>query len=127
MPSPSVPAPPPGTSAKQRIGFAAEQVELDYLLSRGLRLVTRNFRVRVGELDLVMTDGDQLVFVEVRQRASDRFGGAAASVTPSKQRRVRRAAQAFLSSARGAGAWPAFRFDVVAIEGARVDWIPAAF
>jgi len=89
--------------------------------------VTRNFRVRVGELDLVMTDGDQLVFVEVRKRASDRFGGAAASVTPSKQRRVRRAAQAFLSTARGTGAWPAFRFDVVAIEGARIDWIPAAF
>ncbi len=127
MRSPSAFVAPPGASETQRSGFAAEQVALDYLLSRGLRLVARNFRVRVGELDLVMADGDQLVFVEVRRRASTRFGGAAASVTPAKQRRVRRAAQAFLVAARVEGAWPAARFDVVAIEGARIDWIPAAF
>ena len=87
----------------------------------------RNFRVRIGEIDLVMADADQIVFVEVRKRASDRFGGAAASVTPQKQRRVRRAAQAFLLASFGAGRWPAMRFDVVAIEGATVRWIPAAF
>ncbi len=107
MRSPCVPVAPCGASETQRSGFAAEQVALDYLLSRGLRLVARNFRVRLGELDLVMADGDQLVFVEVRRRASTRFGGAAASVTPAKQRRVRRAAQAFLSTALAGRAWPA--------------------
>jgi putative endonuclease len=127
MRSPCVPVAPSGASQTQRSGFAAEQVALDYLLSRGLRLVARNFRVRLGELDLVMADGDQLVFVEVRSRASTRFGGAAASVTPAKQRRVRRAAQAFLGTALGARTWPASRFDVVAIEGTRIDWIPGAF
>ncbi len=127
MGSPSIPFAASRGSAAQRSGFAAEQAALDYLLSRGLRLVARNFRVRLGELDLVMADGDQLVFVEVRSRASACFGGAAASVTRSKQRRVRNAAQAFLAAARGDGRWPALRFDVVAIDGERIHWIPSAF
>ena len=81
----------------------------------------------MGELDLVMRDGACLVFVEVRLRADDAFGGAAASVTPSKQARLRRAALAFLSQRFAARAWPAARFDVVAIEGGRLHWIRAAF
>ena len=127
MGSSSIPLPASRGSAAQRSGFAAEQAALDYLLSRGLRLVARNFRVRLGELDLVMADGDQLVFVEVRSRTSANYGGAAASVTRSKQRRVRNAAQAFLAAARGGGSWPALRFDVVAIDGERIDWIASAF
>jgi len=114
-------------SPRQREGFAAEGRALDYLLSQGLRPVARNFRVRVGELDLVMTDGDELVFVEVRRRASARFGGAAASVTAAKRARVRRAAQAFLAASFGARGWPPIRFDVVAIEGERIEWIRGAF
>ena len=111
----------------QRRGFDAESRALDYLLARGLRLVERNYRVRAGELDLVMRDGAQVVFVEVRLRASGAFGGAAASVTPAKQARVRRAAQAWLAARRGTRAWPAVRFDVVALDGATVHWIPSAF
>ena len=118
---------PPGASARQRAGYAAEQRALDYLTSRGLRLLERNYRVRVGELDLVMADGAELVFVEVRRRADCAYGGAAASVTPAKQARVRRAAQAFLAQRIGSRGWPPMRFDVVAIEGERLLWIRAAF
>lgn len=114
-------------SPSQRQGFAAEQRALDYLLSRGLRLVARNFRARVGELDLVMADADELVVVEVRRRARADYGGAAASVTAAKRARLRRTAQTFLAASFGARAWPALRFDVVAIEGERIRWIRAAF
>jgi putative endonuclease len=136
--------PSPGTfapvSAAQRAGGQAEDRALDYLLARGLRLVERNFRLPIGELDLVMAEADELVFVEVRQRTSDRYGGAAASVTPAKQGRVRRTAQVFLALRWGAQRWPAVRFDVVAIDGpagaghgpsavgsSGVDWIRGAF
>ncbi|MEN9313699.1 MAG: hypothetical protein RIS35_92 [Pseudomonadota bacterium] len=112
---------------RQRAGRAAEQRALDYLTSRGHVLLARNFRVRSGELDLVLQCGRELVVVEVRQRASRAFGGAAASVTPAKRARVRRAAQAFLFERFGAAAWPAVRFDVVAIDGTDIDWIRAAF
>ena len=118
---------PPGASARQRAGYAAEQRALDYLSARGLQLLERNYRVRVGELDLVMADGSELVFVEVRRRASSAWGGAAASVTAAKQARVRRAAQVFLAERCGPRGWPPVRFDVVAIEGERLDWIRAAF
>ncbi len=136
--------PSPGTfapvSATQRAGGQAEERALDYLLARGLRLVERNFRLPIGELDLVMADADELVFVEVRQRASARYGGAAASVTPAKQGRMRRTAQVFLALRWGAQRWPAMRFDVVAIDGpagagrsasgiepSGIDWIRGAF
>ena len=107
--------------------MAAEQRALDYLTSRGLEPVARNFRVRSGEIDLILRQGSELVFVEVRQRASAAFGGAAASVTAAKRVRVRRAAQAFLFEHCGGRAWPAVRFDVVAIDGTEIDWIRAAF
>lgn len=118
---------PAGGSERQRAGYAAEQRALDYLTAQGLRPVARNFRVRLGEIDLVLADGDELVFVEVRQRSAATFGGAAASVTRVKQQRVRRAAQAFLAARCTGRAWPPMRFDVVAIEGLRIHWIRAAF
>ncbi len=125
---PARPATVPGAgSPTQRQGYRAEQRALDYLLSCGLRLVARNFRARVGELDLVMTDGEQLVVVEVRRRASADYGGAAASVTVAKRARLRRTAQTFLAASFGARPWPPLRFDVLAIDGERIDWIRAAF
>lgn len=100
---------------------------LDYLRAQGLELIAANVRLRCGEIDLVMTDRGHCVFVEVRQRASTRFGGAAASVDARKQARVRAAAQVWLQRHWGPRAWPALRFDVVAIEGARLCWLPGAF
>lgn len=91
----------------------------------------RNYRVAKGpsvrgaEVDLIMRDGDgTLVFVEVRARAAQDFGGAAASISRTKQQRCIRGAQTYLQSV---APWPPCRFDVVAIDGDVLTWIPAAF
>lgn len=105
---------------KQIRGRLAEDTALAYLQQHGLQLVQRNFLCKGGELDLIMRDGSGLVFVEVRQRSSASFGGALASITPAKQRRMVLAAQVFLQQQRTV---PACRFDAVAIEGTRIDWL----
>lgn len=110
-------------TARQISGRAAEDRALAHLAQHGLTLVERNFRCRSGEIDLVMKDGDTLVFVEVRMRRSANFGGAAASVTPAKQARLTNAAQFFLLRYP---APPACRFDVVAIDGDQLDWLKNA-
>ncbi|MBE2211432.1 MAG: YraN family protein [Xanthomonadaceae bacterium] len=111
-------------------GAAVEAAAARHLASRGLVLLDANVRYVDGELDLVMRDGDTLVFVEVRYRASDDFGGAAASVTPAKQRRLVRAATRYLASHPSLAALPC-RFDVVGAEGdadaPTLTWLRAAF
>ena len=93
---------------------------LAHLKRHGLVLVEANFQCKGGEIDLVMRDDDTLVFVEVRQRASRSHGGAAASIGPAKSRRIVRAAQTYLQRfAR----MPACRIDVVAFDGAAIDWL----
>ena len=114
-------------SPAQRVGSLAESRALDYLRARGLELVAANVRLRCGEIDLIMSDRGLCVFVEVRQRASMRYGGAAASIDARKQARVRAAAQAWLQHRCAGRPWPALRFDVVAIEGSRLHWLPGAF
>jgi putative endonuclease len=107
-------------SHKQDQGRQWEEVALAHLKRHGLALVEANFRCKGGEIDLVMRDGDSLVFVEVRQRASRGHGGAAASITPAKIRRLVRAAQFYLLRYQ---AVPPCRFDVVAIDGGHLDWL----
>ncbi len=114
-------------SPTQLAGFDAETLALEHLRSAGLQLVARNVRCRAGEIDLVMRDGAECVFVEVRSRAQARYGGAAASIGFDKQRRLRRAAQWYLAQRFGARRPPPCRFDVVAIDGDRLEWIRAAF
>ncbi len=82
-------------------GDAAEARALAWLQARGLRCLARNYRCRLGEIDLIMQDGDTVVFVEVRQRRSARFGGAAASITPAKQARLTLAAEHYLQTQCG--------------------------
>lgn len=106
------------------IGSAAERRAAEYLSRRGLVPVARNYRCRGGEVDLVMRENDILVFVEVRARASPRFGDAAQSITPAKQARVVLAARHFL--ARHALDVPC-RFDAVLIDGGELTWIRNAF
>lgn len=77
-------------------GSAAERAASIWLQQHGLRLVEANFSYKGGEVDLIMRDGAELVFVEVRLRSRSDFGDAAESVTPAKQRRIIRAAQYFL-------------------------------
>lgn len=108
-------------------GDAAERAAERHLLRHGLRLIERNHRCRMGEIDLVMRDGETLVFVEVRMRSNAGFGGAAASIVRSKQQRIVRAAQHFLA---GLAEPPPCRFDVVLVEGvsaARIEWLRNAF
>ncbi len=110
-------------TARQITGAAGEGRALDYLQEQGLALVEQNFRCKSGEIDLIMRHGQTLVFVEVRARADKRFGGAAASVTPAKQRRLIRAAQFYLQRFR---AMPACRFDVIAIDAGVLSWLKNA-
>ncbi len=101
-------------------GALAEDLALSFLQRAGLVLVARNARSRRGEIDLVMQDGATLVFVEVRQRTADRFGGAAASISPRKQARMWHAAQAFLMRYPST---PGCRFDAVCIDGDQLQWL----
>ena len=119
----------PQAGATTRVrGTAAEDRALAHLQQAGLRLVERNYRTPGrggGEIDLIVRDPDgTLVFVEVRARASSAQGGAAASVGEVKRRRIVFAARHYLLR------WPApppCRFDVVAIDGERLQWLQAAF
>lgn len=111
---------------RRRIGQAAEDAAVEFLRAQGLEVLLRNFRFRLGELDIVARDGPTLVIVEVRARTSDHFGGAAASVGARKQTKLRRAAALLLQQHRELSNLPV-RFDVIAVKGSRVEWIRHAF
>ena len=115
-------------TAKRARGDAVEDAALALLQSHGLRLVARNVAYRGGELDLVMADGEALVFVEVRYRAGAAFGGGMASVDAGKRRKLVRAAGLFLAGHPRWAQRPC-RFDVVAASGAepRLEWVRDAF
>ena len=109
-----------------RRGEPAESLAAAFLEREGLRILERNYRCRMGEIDLVAQSGDTTVFVEVRARSSEAFGGAAGSITAAKRRRLVAAARHYLARQRSERAC---RFDVVLIRGAeqRVEWLPGAF
>jgi putative endonuclease len=118
---------PPRRSPAQRAGDTAEAQALAMLQSAGLAALVCNYRCRAGEIDLIMRDGQVLVFVEVRRRGHADYGGAAASVDAAKQRRIALTAAHFLAH-RWPGPQPACRFDVVAFDpNGRADWLRAAF
>jgi putative endonuclease len=117
----------PSATAAQVAGADAEREARRLLETAGLSCLASNVRFKVGELDLVMKDGEALVFVEVRARATRGFGGAAGSIDHRKQLRLQRAAQRFLLLNFGQRAWPPCRFDVVAFEAGQANWIKAAF
>jgi putative endonuclease len=113
-------------------GAGAEARAAEFLEARGLVILARNLRCRAGELDLVCLDGEVLVIVEVRHRTRADFGGAAASVTAHKQRKLIRATRFFWQRQRD---WRAriVRFDVVALRPAApdgafaIEWLRDAF
>lgn len=108
-------------------GAQAEQWAAQYLLRQGLQLVEQNYRTRFGEIDLIMKEAGVLVFVEVRLRSNEDYGGAAASIDAHKQRRVIIAAQQYLTRLARI---PPCRFDVLLlnnVEGERVQWLKNAF
>jgi putative endonuclease len=102
-------------------GAAAEEAARAHLEAAGLALVARNYSCRYGEIDLIMREGETLVFVEVRSRSHRGFGGAAASIDQRKQDRLKRTAEHYLQRQRR---MPPCRFDVVTLDGdTAIDWI----
>ena len=109
------------------IGDDAEIAAERYLQQRGLSLIERNFRTKMGEIDLIMYDNDTLVFVEVRYRKNAAFGGAAASVDRRKQRKLINTAHYYLMC-HAKYATVACRFDVISLDANNhVEWIKNAF
>lgn len=117
-------------SATQRLGRAIEAQVCSYLMQRGLKLVVANYNCRVGEIDLVMQDRDSLVFVEVRYRQDDDYGGALESITKSKRRKIVCAAKYYLLEHDLWEKAPC-RFDVVIVragcEQEKIVWLKDAF
>jgi len=112
-------------------GRRAEDLAVAFLRGAGCEILLRNYRRRLGELDIVARAAGVLVVVEVRTRASDAFGGAAASVTCAKQRRIARAASALLQQRADLARLPV-RFDVIVVTdphglSPRIEWIRHAF
>ena len=106
-------------------GERGEAQAAAFLRQQGLVITARNYRCRFGEIDLIARDGETLVFIEVRMRNSNAFGGAAASITPSKQAKLLRTARHYLSGCRQL---PVCRFDAVLIIGShRPEWLKNVF
>lgn len=111
---------------KTELGRLAEQKACDFLLKKGLRLIARNFHWARGEIDLIMQDGEDVVFIEVRSRASIAYGSAAESVDKNKQKKLLKSALFYLQKRN----WlekVSCRFDIVGISHARCEWIKNAF
>ncbi len=112
--------------SRQQAGLEAETLALAFLKARGLTLLERNFRCRMGEIDLVMRDGASIVFVEVRLRSPGAYASAAESIDSHKQKRIVAAAGFYLAGRAQAPC----RFDCVLLEHAHEDsirWIKSAF
>jgi putative endonuclease len=108
-------------------GHEAEQAALHYLQQQGLKLIAQNYRCRHGEIDLIMRDGEVVVFTEVRLRRSNAFGGGLASVDGHKQRRILAAARHYLGTLRET---PLCRCDVVLLSNVNAgdfEWLKNAF
>ena len=119
-----------GTSA-QEWGIRSETRARKYLEQRGLVFIAANYHSRYGEIDLIMRDDEHIVFVEVRARSGNRFGGAAASIVHEKQNRIKICAQFYLQRELS-NHLPACRFDVIAIDlnqpkEEQLNWIKNAF
>ena len=115
---------------KNNAGLEAEKLAATFLANHGLKLVTQNYHCRFGEIDLIMTDANSLVFVEVKLRSSSQFGGAASSITPQKQQKLILTAQHYLQQHVKNQSQTACRFDVILMNKAdinSIEWIRNAF
>ena len=102
--------------SSRRIGAIGEELARYHLEAKGYRVVTTNYRCRWGEIDLIARDGLEWVFVEVRTRRSDAYGGPEESLTNTKARHLILAAQDYLAKCEEAGSDPDWRIDLVAIR-----------
>lgn len=111
----------------KQTGDAWEATARRWLERKGLHFIAANVHERGGEIDLIMREGNTTVFVEVRYRRSALFGGAAASVTRSKQHKLLQTARVWLARHNGSFDTVDCRFDVLAFTGNDVEWIQDAF
>lgn len=108
-------------------GAQAEQLAAQYLQQQGLKLLQVNYHCRFGEIDLIMQDGETVVFVEVRLRSNGAFGGAAASIDARKQAKLVKTAQHYLTTLKR---MPPCRFDAIVMSTAdiaAIEWLKGAF
>ncbi|MFJ7172533.1 YraN family protein [Citrobacter freundii] len=117
----------PRQLTSKQTGDAWESTARDWLQNKGLHFIAANVRERSGEIDLIMREGNTTVFVEVRYRRSAQFGGAAASVTRSKQHKLLQTARLWLARHNGSFDTVDCRFDVLAFTGNDVEWFKDAF
>jgi putative endonuclease len=99
---------------RRQTGRQGEDIAASFLTGKGYRIIARNWRCPVGELDLVMADKETMVFVEVRTRSGLRFGPAEESITPAKRMRLIELAQTYLQESTAPGV--SWRIDVVAVQ-----------
>ncbi|MGL5699191.1 MAG: YraN family protein [Kluyvera sp.] len=111
----------------KQVGDVAEQRARRWLESQGLGFIAANVHERSGEIDLIMQDRAVTVFVEVRYRSSGAYGGAAASVTRSKQNKLLQTARLWLARHNGSFDTVDCRFDVIAFTGNEIEWFQNAF
>lgn len=112
----------------QEKGRLAEEKALAYFIQQGFKLVMRNYRCRLGEIDLIMRDRDYLVFIEVRARVSTNFGGGVTSITYAKRQKIIKSATHYMMMHKEQSKM-AMRFDVLSIDGksAAITWLKDAF
>ncbi|MCJ8320237.1 MAG: YraN family protein [Colwellia sp.] len=120
----------------RKIGQIAEEFASRYLASQGLTTLVRNFQNRQGEIDLIMKDHDTFVFIEVKYRKNNNFGGAIAAIPYKKQQKIRQCAKFYLQRLQINEYNTPCRFDVVAVEGdinesnqtsPKITWLKNAF
>lgn len=111
-----------------KLGQAFETKALTYLRSQGLELIERNFRAKCGEIDLIMSENNEIIFVEVKYRTSEHYGSASECVTASKQAKLKKTAQVWLAANQKSPHHSYFRFDVITVTGKdhHIEWIQNA-
>ena len=113
------------------IGQHFEAIAEKYLISQGLSSKEKNYHSRQGEVDLIMQDGNSLVFIEVKYRKSSAFGGSISAISVAKQQKVRKTAAFYLQQLGLNEYNTPCRFDVVALQGEintlEINWLKNAF
>lgn len=107
------------------IGRNAEQQAAEYLCQQGLRLIEKNYRCRLGEIDLIMQQGAELIFVEVKYRKASQYGQASEFFTLSKRKKVEKAIAFYLAQKKLNPSQIAHRIDVLAIDSHQIQWFKA--
>lgn len=111
---------------KRELGGRQEEIACRFLLQQGLTILERNYRVKVGEIDIIAKEGSTICFVEVKYRASQKYGGADYAISAKKQQTIRRVAQWYITSHHLPGE-QFCRFDAVLINGDKIQYIRNAW